>query len=71
MLIHQLSSGFEGKYNEIHDENENINNLMGFIVQFYLENTNIKIDELKALLKRDLWLDSSKCLSIGLVDEII
>ena len=71
MLIHQLSSGFEGKYNEIHDENENINNLMGFIIQFYLENTNIKIDELKALLKRDLWLDSSKCLSIGLVDEII
>lgn len=71
MLIHQLSSGFEGKYNEIHDENENINNLMGFIVQFYLENTNIKLDELRALLKRDLWLDSSKCLSFGLVDKII
>lgn len=71
MLIHQLSSGFEGKYNEIHDENENINNLMGFIVQFYLENTNIKRDELRALLKRDLWLDSSKCLSFGLVDKII
>ena len=71
MLIHQLSSGFEGKYNEIHDENENINNLMGFIVQFYLENTNLKRDELRALLKRDLWLDSSKCLSMGLVDKII
>lgn len=71
MLIHQLSSGFEGKYNEIHDENENINNLMSFIVQFYLENTNLKRDELRALLKRDLWLDSSKCLSMGLVDKII
>ena len=71
MLIHQLSTGFEGKYNEIHDENENINNLMGFIIQFYLENTNVNRDELRALLKRDLWLDSSKCLSMGLVDKII
>ena len=71
MLIHQLSSGFEGKFNEIHDENENINNLMSFIVSYYLENTKLNIDELRGLLKRDLWLNSERCLSYGLVDKII
>ena len=71
MLIHQLSSGFEGKFNEIRDENENINNLMSFIVRYYLENTKLNIDELRGLLKRDLWLNSEKCLSYGLVDTII
>lgn len=71
MLIHQLSSGFEGKFNEIRDENENINNLMSFIVRYYLENTKLNIDELRGLLKRDLWLNSEKCLSYGLVDKII
>lgn len=71
MLIHQLSSGFEGKFSEIHDENENINNLMSFIVNYYLKNTNINKEELKLLLRRDLWLDSQKCLEYGLVDVII
>lgn len=71
MLIHQLSSGFEGKFSEIHDENENINNLMSFIVNYYLKNTKINKEELRLLLRRDLWLDSEKCLEYGLVDVII
>lgn len=71
MLIHQLSSGFEGKFSEIHDENENINNLMAFITNYYLKNTKIGREELRSLLRRDLWLDAYKCLDYGLVDKII
>lgn len=70
MLIHQLSGGNAGKYAEMKDENENLDVLMDFIVNHYLENTKIDQKTLLELLKRDLWLNSSTCLKYGLVDEI-
>ena len=70
MLIHQLSSGFMGKYAEIKDENDNLDNMMNFIETYYLNNTKINKDVLDNLLKRDLWLNSSTCLKYGLIDEI-
>ena len=71
MLIHQLSGGLTGKYSEMKDESENIDTLMNIIVNFYLQNTNFDEKTLNNLLKRDLWLTSSKCKYYGLVDEII
>ena len=53
------------------DESENIDTLMNIIVNFYLQNTNFDEKTLNNLLKRDLWLTSSKCKYYGLVDEII
>lgn len=71
MLIHQLSGGNAGKYAEMKDENENLDVLMDFIVNHYLENTQISREELMQLLKRDLWLNSSTCLKYGLVDKVL
>ena len=71
MLIHQLSGGLTGKYSEMKDESENIDTLMNIIVNFYLQNTNFDEKTLNNLLKRDIWLTSSKCKYYGLVDEII
>jgi len=70
MLIHQLSGGNTGKYAEMKDENENLDVLMDFIVNQYLENTKIDRKTLMELLKRDLWLNSSTCYKYGLIDEI-
>ena len=47
MLIHQLSGGNAGKYAEMKDENENLDVLMDFIVNHYLENTQICWDQLR------------------------
>ena len=71
MLIHQLSSGSSGKYSELKDEEQNIDMLMDMIVEVYLEHTKIDKMTLNNLLKHDWWLDSAKCLKLGLVDEII
>ena len=71
MLIHQLSSGMWGKYQEQKDAMENNDRLMKMIIEIYEEHTKIPKKELNKLLKHDLWWDAETCLKYGLVDEII
>ena len=71
MLIHQLSSGMWGKYKEMKDEMENVDNMMKTIREIYLEYTKIPKKKLNEILDRDLWFDAETCLKYGLVDEII
>jgi ATP-dependent Clp endopeptidase proteolytic subunit ClpP len=70
MLIHQLSSGFWGKMEEIKDEFINLKKLTKKLKGIYKQHTLIEKDKLKDLLKRDLWLDSNECLEYGLVDKV-
>ena len=71
MLIHQLSSGMWGKYQEQKDTMENNDRLMKMIIEIYEEHTKIPKKELNKLLKHDLWWDAETCLKYGLVDEIV
>lgn len=71
MLIHQLSSGMWGKYQEQKDTMENNDRLMKMIIDIYEEHTKIPKKELNKLLKHDLWWDADTCLKYGLVDEIV
>tara|TARA_B110000261_G_C13052647_1_gene344843 strand:- start:475 stop:1137 length:663 start_codon:yes stop_codon:yes gene_type:complete len=70
MLIHQMSSGFWGKMEEIKDEYINLKKLTKKLKGIYKDHTTIDKDQLKGLLKRDLWLDSKECLEYGLVDSV-
>ena len=70
MLIHQLSSGIYGKYNELEDDMENNKHLMATIKSIYKEYTTIPMKKLDEILKHDLWFDSKTCLEYGLVDDI-
>ena len=71
ILIHQLSSWFGGKFEELKDDMENATKLMTMIVDHYMQNTKLPKRELEKLLKRDLLLTSDQCLKFGFVDEII
>jgi len=71
MLIHQLSSGMYGKYNELEDDMENNKHLMDTIKAIYKEYTKVPMKKLNEILKHDLWFDSKTCKDLGLVDEII
>jgi len=71
MLIHQLSSGMWGKYEEMKDAMENNDLFMRMIKEHYNEYTKIPKRKLNEMLKRDLWFDAETCLEYGLVDEII
>ena len=71
ILIHQLSSNKEGKFEELNDEMSNLNQLMKKIKIIYSEHTHIPISVLDELLKHDIWFDSTTSKNYGLVDEII
>lgn len=71
MLIHQLSGGMWGKYEEMIDDFKNASVLMDRINEIYKVHTKIPANILKDILKRDLWFDSKTCLKYGLVDEVI
>lgn len=71
MLIHQLSSGVWGKFEEIKDEMHNCNILMDTINEIYTKYTKIPKNVLKETLKRDIYMDSKTCLKYGLVDKIL
>lgn len=71
MLIHQLSSYHWGKYSELEDQKQNMDNFMIKIKEIYTEYTKIPKVVLDDILKHDLFFDANRCLEYGLVDEII
>jgi ATP-dependent Clp endopeptidase proteolytic subunit ClpP len=71
MLIHQLRSGMWGKYEELSDDFENCKTLMKHLKKIYVENTNLKDNELDDILKKDISWSAEICLEKGLVHEII
>jgi ATP-dependent Clp endopeptidase proteolytic subunit ClpP len=71
MLIHQLSSGLWGKYEELKDDMKNNDLLMKTIKGLYQEHAKIPKTKLNQILKHDLWFDAKTCLKYGLIDDII
>lgn len=71
MLIHQLQSQSSGKFSEMKDEIQNLDFFMENVEDVYIQNSNITKYELRQLLSNELWINSSECLRLGLVDEII
>ena len=70
-LIHQLSSGFSGKYMDMEENMVNLGSFMKAIKNIYIDNTKIKENNIDEILSHDIWWDSAKCLEMGLIDEIV
>ena len=70
MLIHQLSTGAMGKYEEMKDDFLNDTKLMELLYKLYQDHTKMDLKTIKKVLKRDLWWGSEECLKNGLIDEI-
>jgi ATP-dependent Clp protease protease subunit len=71
MLIHQISSGMWGKFEDMKDDMKNNELLMKKIIGIYQEHTKLPKSKITQILKRDLWWDAKTCLKYGLVDDII
>jgi ATP-dependent Clp endopeptidase proteolytic subunit ClpP len=71
MLIHQLSSGLWGKFEDQIDDMKNSELFMKTIYELYKDHTKIPEKTLKEILKRDLWFDAKTCIKYGLADEIL
>tara|TARA_B100001996_G_scaffold281624_1_gene222038 strand:- start:2244 stop:2882 length:639 start_codon:yes stop_codon:yes gene_type:complete len=72
ILLHQLSAKNEGTYNNMVDEMLNLNKMMEFLKDIYLEHSKLNREKLIDILSHDnRWMDAQLSLKYGLVDEII
>ena len=71
MLIHQLSTGFHGKHEEIKFYIKESDKFMDMFNKFYSEHTKLSPEKLKEILQRDIFLSAEDCLKYGLVDKVL
>ncbi len=71
ILIHQVSTFFWGKHEELKDEMSSMEKFMEVIKRIYGQYTKLPPEKLEEILKHDLWLTADEALQYGLVDEII
>jgi ATP-dependent Clp endopeptidase proteolytic subunit ClpP len=71
MLIHQLSSGCWGKFEDFKDTMKNLENFMVLIKNVYCKYTEIPEDKLEEILKHDIFFNADECLKYKLVDGIL
>ena len=65
VLIHQVSTSFWGKFEDLKDECQNTTNLMLLVKKLYKENTNMSEKQLKRILKREQTLTYEDCQKIN------
>ena len=71
ILIHQLNmDGTWGKFEDFKDQMENLEQFMNRFRKIYTEETEIPSKDLERLLKRDVYMDSDKCMQWRIVDGI-
>ena len=67
ILIHQLSSGFFGKYTELKDEMKTCKKIMSVIWNLYENETLIPKEKMSQFMKRDIYLGYDECINYGIV----
>ena len=67
VLIHQLSTGFFGKFEELREEMDTCKKLMKMMKRVYKAETQIPKDILKKFMKKDVYLDADECLKYQIV----
>lgn len=70
LLIHQITTGFYGKYEEFMDEVHNSKKSMNMVKDIYKEKTHIPEKELQKLLKKDIYLNSTECLQYKIIEYV-
>jgi ATP-dependent Clp endopeptidase proteolytic subunit ClpP len=67
ILIHQLSTGFFGKYQELKDEMKTCKKIMKTIKKIYRSDTDIPKETLDEFMTKDVYLNLDDCVKYGIV----
>ena len=70
LLIHQLSTDFWGKYQDLKNEMKSCDKFMAAIKKMYMSKTEIPEKKFEKLMKKDLFLSASKCLKYKIAHGI-
>ena len=68
ILIHQISTGFWGKFEDLKDEYKNTTELMKIAKKLYADNTNMSKKTIDDLLKRELYLTYKDALKYKIIN---
>jgi len=69
VLIHQVSTSFWGKFEDLKDEVKNTTEIMKIVRNLYSSNTMMKKKDIDAILKRELFLNYTECEKNGFITE--
>ena len=69
VLIHQVSTSFWGKFEDLKDEVKNTTEIMKIVRNLYSENTTMKKKDIDAILKRELFLNFVECEKNGFITD--
>jgi ATP-dependent protease ClpP protease subunit len=59
-----------GKFEDFKDQMGNLEKFMERFRKIYLKETNVPESNLNKILKRDVYMDSKRCLEWGVVDDL-
>ena len=71
VMIHQPSSGTQGKVTDQEISLREALNLKTRLAEIMAKNTGQKLDKVKADMERDFWLSAQEAKKYGVVDEVI
>lgn len=69
-LMHQLRTGFEGKYAELLDEMENSREVMSSLSTVYTERTSMNKRQVENILRKEIHMTAEEAMENGIVDEV-
>lgn len=70
-MIHQVSSGVQGKNDDIQVAAKNTERLNTYLLNLLAENCGKTYEVLKEDCRNDYWMDSSEAVEYGIADNII
>ena len=68
ILIHQISTGFWGKFEDLKDEYKNTTELMKIVKKIYTDNTSMSKKAIDDIIKRELYLTYHDALKYKIVN---
>jgi ATP-dependent Clp protease protease subunit len=70
IMIHELSSGFQGKFNDMKNRHQHIENLHERMIKHFSDMTGQPVKKLKKDMEKDYYMSSQQALDYGIIDGI-
>jgi ATP-dependent Clp protease protease subunit len=70
LMIHELSSGMNGKYNDMKNNFKHTEHLYNKMAKHYVDFTGQKLSKIKRDMERDFYMSAEDAKSYGLIDEV-
>lgn len=70
MMIHDASSGFSGNADQMRKQADLLDSISSDIANIYSSRTKKPVEDIRAMMKKETWMDSKTTVDNGFADEI-